>query len=250
MRRGIGAYAAQPEKVIVRKAVGNAVAINGYCAVVEHAARRGDHRAGAETELASLAQPPLTIIEHRLGVGKGSLARLGDQGRRHPAGCRPVGIDGQHGLDEILVETRTAQHPPAAARDQRRSIRKRSNCRRRLPIGGKPTANPRQDLGLVGSAQSVPGYDDCAGSTLYDLYGAAAIRNSLEPGEPAGLRVPAPRRELHPAVAGDGQSEVNRPAKVQNRHSPDSRSYVTWAPACDRRQGTRWIASCRPPAGG
>ena len=68
----------QLEKVIVRKPLGNAVAINGYCAVVEHAARRGDHRAGAEAELASLAHPLLTIVEHRLGVGKGSLARLGD----------------------------------------------------------------------------------------------------------------------------------------------------------------------------
>src|ERR1700746_1001335 len=108
MRRGIGAYAAEAEKVIVREPVGNAAAINGYCAVVEHAARRGDHRAGAEAELASLAHPLLTIVEHRLGVGKGSLARLGDQRRYHPAGCRPVGVDRQHGLDEILVETPTA----------------------------------------------------------------------------------------------------------------------------------------------
>src|SRR6516162_6925112 len=225
MRRGIGAHAAQPEKVIVREPVGNAVAINGYCAVVEHAVRRGDHRAGAKTELASLAHPLLTIVEHGLGVGKGSLARLGDQRRRHPAGYRPVGIDRKHGLGEILVETRTAQHPPAAAIDQRRSIRKRGNCRRRLPIGGKPASDPSQDLGLVGSAQSLPGYDDCAAGTLHDLYGAAAIPDSFDPGETAGLLVPAPRCELDPAVAGDGQREVNRPAEVQNRHWPDSRDF-------------------------
>ena len=60
---------------------------------------------------------------------------------------------------------------------------------------------------------------------MHDLYGAAAIPDSFYPGETAGLRVPAPRRELHPAVARDGQREVNRPAKVQNRHSPVSRNF-------------------------
>src|SRR5215469_7703960 len=66
-------------------------------------------------------------------------------------------------------------------------------------------------------------YDDCAGRTLHDLYSDEAIPDSFDPGETAGLLVPAPRCELDPAVAGDGKREVNRPAKVQNRHSPDSR---------------------------
>jgi hypothetical protein len=48
-------------------------------------------------------------------------------------------------------------------------------------------------------------------------------------------------------VAGDGQREVNRPAKVQNRHSPDSRSFGGQDRSLDRL-GQRQILSAAPLA--
>ena len=35
--------------------------------------------------------------------------------------------------------------------------------------------------------------------------------------EATRVRVPSPRREVHPSVARDGQAEINRPAKAENR---------------------------------
>ena len=40
--------------------------------------------------------------------------------------------------------------------------------------------------------------------------------DSLNAGQPAFFRTPPPRRQVNPAVAGDGQAELDRPSKVQN----------------------------------
>jgi hypothetical protein len=52
--------------------------------------------------------------------------------------------------------------------------------------------------------------------TLRDLYSPDAILDPFSPAEPAAIRVPLPRREGYPTVAGDRQDQVDRPAKVQN----------------------------------
>jgi hypothetical protein len=52
---------------------------------------------------------------------------------------------------------------------------------------------------------------------LSDFYRAETIADPLGAGESAAFRVPAPRRKIDPAVARDGQREIDRPAKFQNR---------------------------------
>jgi hypothetical protein len=51
---------------------------------------------------------------------------------------------------------------------------------------------------------------------LSDRYRAETITDPLGTGKLAAFRVPLPRREVNPAVAGDGQREIDRPAKFQN----------------------------------
>jgi hypothetical protein len=48
---------------------------------------------------------------------------------------------------------------------------------------------------------------------LGDLDCPEPIADILDAGEPPGLRIPPPRRKMNPAVTGDRQREVDRPAK-------------------------------------
>jgi hypothetical protein len=114
------------------------------------------------------------------------------------------------------------------------------------PNRRKASGGPEPESRLVGSARSLRGYDDCTGSTLHDPYGAAEIPDSFDPGETAGLRVPSPGRELHPAVAGNGKGEVNRPAKVQNRHSPASRDIGGQDRSFNRFGQRQIVLQCSP----
>ncbi len=134
------------DEIVVVEPVGLAVPVRVDRAVVEHPAGGGDHGRRAEAELGALAQPRLAIVEHRFGRRKGAAARLGDERRAHPAGPRPAGVDGQHRLDEILVEGRAAQaggrRPPRSARPRRRNRRRARRSPAPGPIRPKPSARP------------------------------------------------------------------------------------------------------------
>jgi hypothetical protein len=55
---------------------------------------------------------------------------------------------------------------------------------------------------------------------LSSFYRAETITDPLGAGEPAAFRVPSPRRKVNPTMAGDGQCEIDGPAKFQNRLLP------------------------------
>src|SRR6202008_1070343 len=59
-----------------------------------------------------------------------------------------------HPADRRSLSTNAAA--PAGPRPQSRISTSLTDVP--LPIGGKPAADPSQDLGLVGSAQTLPGY--------------------------------------------------------------------------------------------
>jgi len=48
-------------------------------------------------------------------------------------------------------------------------------------------------------------------------HGSGPASDPFDAGEAARVRVPLPRGEVHPSVARDGQAEINRPAKAENR---------------------------------
>jgi hypothetical protein len=48
-------------------------------------------------------------------------------------------------------------------------------------------------------------------------HGSGPASDPFDAGEAARARVPLPRGEVHPSVARDGQAEINRPAKAENR---------------------------------
>ena len=158
MRRRIGADPLEARQIGRGRGAPRRPAVRGDDAVVEHAARRGDHRRGAEPELGALAQPDLAVIEQPPRGRKGAAARLGDQRGAHAQRRRPARVDRQHGLDEILVERRAAQDAAAARRDQRRlvgrGVAQRGDRRRRVPIRRKPASDAAQQLGHGRSRQS------------------------------------------------------------------------------------------------
>ena len=83
---------------------------------------------------------------------------------------------------------------------------------------------------------------------LSDRYRAETITDPLGTGELAAFRVPFPRRKVNPAVAGDGQREIDRPAKFQNRFVPNAlvpRADQAASNACDR--SARMSSSCSIP---
>jgi hypothetical protein len=52
---------------------------------------------------------------------------------------------------------------------------------------------------------------------LRNLYRAETITDPLGARKSTALRVPMPRRKVNPAVARDGQRDIDRPPKFQNR---------------------------------
>src|SRR5271170_2436664 len=138
MRRSVRADALEPDQIIVAKPLSLALAAGVNGAVVEHLTSGADYRCCAKAEPGTLTQPFFAVVEHRLRPWKGAVTRLGDERRCHSAGRGPAGVDGQHGLDEILVEGRAAQYTAAAALDQRPVAAENCNCLRRLPIGRQP----------------------------------------------------------------------------------------------------------------
>ena len=55
------------------------------------------------------------------------------------------------------------------------------------------------------------------GLMLRYLHRSGPASDPFDTSEAARVRVPSPRREVHPSVARDGQAEINRPAKAENR---------------------------------
>ena len=53
--------------------------------------------------------------------------------------------------------------------------------------------------------------------TLYDFHRSEAILDFFDTAEAAAVGIPAPWREMHPAVAGDRKREIDPPRQVQNR---------------------------------
>jgi hypothetical protein len=78
---------------------------------------------------------------------------------------------------------------------------------------------------------------------LSDFYRAEMITDLLGAGESAAFRVPSPRRKVNPAVAGDGQREIDRPAKSQNLLLGGADQAAS--SACDR--SARISSSCSIP---
>jgi hypothetical protein len=78
---------------------------------------------------------------------------------------------------------------------------------------------------------------------LGDLYPAEPITNLLGAGELAAFRVPSPRRKVNPAMAGDGQREIDRPSKFQSRLLLGADQAAS--SACDR--SARISSSCSIP---
>ena len=78
---------------------------------------------------------------------------------------------------------------------------------------------------------------------LSDFYRAEMITDLLGAGELAAFRVPSPRRKVNPAVAGDGQREIDRPAKFQNLLLAGADQAAS--SACDR--SARISSSCSIP---
>ena len=83
---------------------------------------------------------------------------------------------------------------------------------------------------------------------LSDFYRAETITDVLGAGELTPFRVPPPRRKVDPAMAGDGQREIDRPAKFENRLLPKAfvpRADQAASNACDR--SARISSSCSIP---
>jgi hypothetical protein len=78
---------------------------------------------------------------------------------------------------------------------------------------------------------------------LGDLYRAEPITDFLNAGKPAAFGVPPPRRKVDPAMAGDGQREIDRPAKFENRLLLGADQAAS--SACDR--SARISSSCSIP---
>ena len=51
--------------------------------------------------------------------------------------------------------------------------------------------------------------------TLYDFYRSEAVLDIFDAAKPAAVRIPLPRREMYPAVAGDRKRKVDRPLQFQ-----------------------------------
>jgi hypothetical protein len=78
---------------------------------------------------------------------------------------------------------------------------------------------------------------------LRHLYRAETITDPLGTREAPALRVPLPRRKVNPAVARDGQRDIDRPTKFENgsmRVADQAASN-----ACDR--SARISSSCSIP---
>ena len=188
-------------------------------AVVEHPPGRRDHGRRAEAELGALAQPRLAIVEDRFGGGKGAAARLGDKRRAHPAGPRPAGVDGQHRLDEILVEGRAAQQAAAAAPRSAPPRRRNRRRARRSPAPGPIRPKPSARPGAGFPRARVIGKPLRMRRRAFAGRAAAPRSRRCRPpmrsacAQRAGLALPAPGLEVHPAVARDRQAEIDRPAR-------------------------------------
>src|SRR4051794_7402768 len=68
-------------------------------------------------------------------------------------------------------------------------------------------------LGDIGRGEAVADYREAMRIELLHRYGPDASADALGAGETQALRVPKPRRELRPAMAHDGQAQVDRPAE-------------------------------------
>ena len=79
---------------------------------------------------------------------------------------------------------------------------------------------------------------------LRDLDRADAGPDPFGAGEPAGFGVPLPRREMNPAMAGDGQREIDRPAKASEYRLLLGADQAA-SKACDR--SARMSSSCSIP---
>jgi hypothetical protein len=83
---------------------------------------------------------------------------------------------------------------------------------------------------------------------LSDFYRTEPIADFLGAGEAAAFRIPPPRRKVDPAMAGDGQREIDGPAKFQNCLLPKAllpRADQAASSACDR--SARMSSSCSIP---
>jgi hypothetical protein len=78
---------------------------------------------------------------------------------------------------------------------------------------------------------------------LSDLYCAAKVTYPLGAREPAAFRVPLPRRKVNPAVARNGQRDIDRPTKFQNRTLRFADQAAS--KACDR--SAKMSCSCSIP---
>jgi hypothetical protein len=270
MGRRIGADALEPDQIVVAEPAVPALAVRADRAVLEHPAGRRVERRGAEAEPGALAQPRLAIVEDHAGFRKRTAARFGHQRRRHAAGAGPAGVDRQHGLDEVLVEGRAAQHAAAAVRDQRGRLRQHGpqggDRRRRIPSGGQPAADAAQDLGSIGRGETVPADAHAGEIGLPDRDRAEPAAEAFAAREGRAVGVPVPRREMDPAVARRGQAQIERPAEAERRLAGmHSRRPPRWAsrirtnriapplrrhraPVRDRR-GCRPRARCRSTGG-
>jgi hypothetical protein len=121
--------------------------------------------------------------------------------------------------------------------------RQSRESRSRFPIGGEPAPHPGEEFGFIGAGETRPTDDNRVGAILRDLYRAETITDPLGTRELRALRVPLPRREVNPAVAGDGQRDIDRPLKLQNRAllSADQAA----SSACER--SARMSSSCSIP---
>jgi len=78
---------------------------------------------------------------------------------------------------------------------------------------------------------------------LSDFYRAEPITDFLSAGEADAFRVPPPRGKVDPAMAGDRQREIDRPAKFENCLLLGADQAVS--NACDR--SARISSSCSIP---
>src|SRR6266851_6052513 len=208
MRCRIGADALEADEIVVTEVLGLSLALIVDRAVVAQATGRRDQCRRAKAELGMLAQALLTVIEQRVGARKGARTRLGDEGGGHAAGRRPAGIDGQHGLHEILVEGRASQYAAAASLDQGRVFAEYTHRRCRLPVGGEPAAYAFSDLGQFPRGEPLPAQNHRLGTALSNLDRPQPIADPFAPPEPTGLGIPAPWRQMGPAMAGNRQPKV------------------------------------------
>src|SRR6516162_1363650 len=211
MRRSIGTDPLEADEIVIAEIFGRSLAGGIDRAVVEQAAGCRDYGGSTKAELRTLTQARFTVVEYRFGAWKGAVAGLCDEGRGHPAGRRPAGVDRQHSLHEVLVERRASEQPAAAPCNERPVFAQRRHRRSGRPVGGEPAAGPRVDLGEVCRSEPVPAQHHAVGTALGKLDRPTLIADSFGPTEPPGSGIPGPRCQMRPTMARNGQLQVDRP---------------------------------------